>query len=103
MRQWEELFGAGFAALFVFAYNVVGDRAPLAEERMFEHRGALYGFVAVRLSDYVAHARPISPRWDTVAMPTAEFRRLARPADELLLGRPDGAGGTTLASGDTMA
>jgi hypothetical protein len=26
----------------------------------------------------------ISPRWDTLAMPTAEFRRHARPLDELL-------------------
>ena len=44
----------------------------------------LYGFVAVRLADYAEHARPISPSWDTVAMPTAEFRRLARPMEELL-------------------
>jgi len=84
LTQWEELFGPGFCGLFVFAYDILGDRAPLAQERLFEHRGRLYGFVAVRLSDYAAHARPISPSWDTVAMPTAEFRRLARPMDELL-------------------
>jgi len=32
----------------------------------------------------VARAHLISPRWDTVAMPTDEFRRLARPVDEFL-------------------
>jgi hypothetical protein len=64
----------------------VGDRAPLPPEQMFEHREALYGFVGVRLSDYAASARPISPSWDTVAMPTAEFRRVARPVEELLAG-----------------
>lgn len=84
LARWEELFGGNFCAAFVFAYNIVGDRAPLPAERLFEHRGGLYGFIAIRLSDYAARARPISPSWDTVAMPTEEFRRLARPVDELL-------------------
>ena len=44
----------------------------------------LYAFVAVRLMDYAGHARPISAKWDTLAMPAADFRRLARPLDELL-------------------
>jgi hypothetical protein len=89
LTQWEGLFGEGFCGLFVFAYDVLGDRAPLPAELLFEHRGSLYGFVAVRLADYTAHARRISPSWDTVAMPTAEFRRLARPMEELLgLGQP---------------
>ena len=84
LAQWEGLFGGDFCGLFVFAYDVLGDRAPLSGEQLFEHRGRLYGFVGVRLSDYTAHARPISPSWDTVAMPTAEFRRLAVPMEELL-------------------
>jgi len=84
LTRWEGLFGPGFCGLFVFAYDILGDRAPLPQERLFEHRGRLYAFVAVRLGDYSAHARPISPSWDTVAMPTADFRRLARPMDELL-------------------
>ena len=87
LAQWEELFGEGFRGLFVFAYNVVGDRAPLPAGAVVRAPRALYGFVAVRLADYAEHARPISPSWDTVAMPTAEFRRLARPVDELLLGQ----------------
>ena len=86
LGQWETLFGDRFAALFVFAYNIVGDRAPLPAERLFEFRESLYGFVAVRLSDYAASAREISPAWDTVAMPTAEFRRVARGVDEFLFG-----------------
>lgn len=84
LSQWEELFGEGFCGLFVFAYDVLGDRSPLPARQLFEHRGNLYGFVAVRLCDYLAHARRISPSWDTVAMPTAEFRHLARPLEELL-------------------
>jgi len=84
LAQWEALFGEGFCGLFVFAYDVLGDRAPLPAEQLFEHRGNLYGFVAIRLSDYAGCAHLISPSWDTVAMPTAEFRRLARPLEKLL-------------------
>ena len=86
MAQWERLFGENFCGLFVFAYEILGDRAPLPCGQLFEYHGKLYGFVAVRLLDYAAHARPISPSWDTVAMPTADFRRLARPLEELLVG-----------------
>jgi hypothetical protein len=68
----------------VFAYDVLGRRAPLKAEELFEYRGSLYGFVAVTLSDYAGHARPISPRWDTWAMPADDFRRFARPLTELL-------------------
>lgn len=82
LAQWESLFGEGFCGLLVFAYLIVGDRAPLAAEQLFEFRDGLYGFVGVTLADYAAHCRQISPRWDTVAMPTADFRRLARAVDE---------------------
>jgi hypothetical protein len=84
LAQWEALFGPSFRGLFVFAYNIVGDRAPLPAAQLFEHRGALYGFVAMRLQDYAPRCHRISPSWDTVAMPTDEFRRLARPVEEFL-------------------
>ncbi len=83
LARWEIVFGDSFRGLLVFAFNVAGDRAPLSADLMFEHREALYGFVGVELADYAAACRPISPSWDTVAMPTAAFRRVARPAAEL--------------------
>ena len=86
LTRWEAIFGAGFRGLLVFAYNIVGDRAPLAKEQLFEHRGALYAFLGLPLCDYVAHCRRISIRWDTVSMPAADFRRLAKHVDEFLLG-----------------
>ncbi len=82
--RWEDLFGDQFGGLFVFAFNIVGDRSPLPPDELFEFRQALYGFVAIRLSDYLGHARIISPRWDTVAIPAAAFRRLARPVAQFL-------------------
>jgi hypothetical protein len=82
LSAWEQLFGERFGGLFVFAYNIVGNRAPLSAERLFEFRGGLYGFVAIRAADYGRHARPISPRWDTVAMSSGQFRQLAAPVEE---------------------
>ncbi|MBN1909569.1 MAG: HYExAFE family protein [Pirellulales bacterium] len=84
LAQWEVLFGGRFVGLLVFAYNIVGDRAPLPEDQLFEFREALYGFVGVPLADYAASARRISPAWDTVAMPTADFRHVARPLEAFL-------------------
>lgn len=86
LGRWQRLFGEQFVGLFVFAYNIVGDRAPLPADQLFEFRGALYGFLAVRLAEYEAASRLISPAWDTVAVPTAEFRRLVRRVDAFLLG-----------------
>jgi hypothetical protein len=68
----------------VFAYHLVGSRSPLPREELFEFRGGCYGFLGVRLADYVPHARPLSDSWDTVAMPTGLFRRAARPLDQWL-------------------
>jgi hypothetical protein len=84
LARWEQLFGENFRALFVFAYDVLGNRSPLPAEELFECRGSLYGFIGVPLADYAAHAHPISPRWDTWAMPAEAFRHHARPFAELL-------------------
>ena len=81
LAAWERHFGSGFCPLLVFAYHLVGSRSPLPAEQLFEFRGAHYGFVAVRLADFVPHARPLSESWDTVAMPTSQFRRAARSLD----------------------
>jgi hypothetical protein len=84
LAEWQRLFGGSFAGLFVFAYVIVGQRAPLAAEQIFEFKGRGYGFVGIRRDEYARHAHPISARWDTVAMPTGLFRQLARPIDTFL-------------------
>ncbi len=70
--------------MFVFAYLIVGDRAPLPAAQLFAFRDRLYGFVAASLSDYAPAARLISPRWQTVAMSAGTFRQIARPLNDLL-------------------
>jgi hypothetical protein len=85
LSNWEALFGERFRALLVFAYEVVGDVAPLPAEQLFEHAGALYGFVGIRLDHYASFARPLSVRWETVSVPIPKFRALARPVEVFFL------------------
>lgn len=84
LAGWESLFGPRFTGLLVFAYNVVGDRAPLPAEELFVYRDSLYGFVGIRLEHYTSFARPLSQRWGTVSIPVPRFRSLARPVREYL-------------------
>lgn len=84
LLKWESYMGNRFKALFVFAYLINGDRAPLPEDRLFTWKKRLYAFLAVPLHDYIAQARLISPRWQTFEMPVRTFRALARPFDDFL-------------------
>ncbi len=82
LARWERWFGERFGGLFVFAYNVVGDRSPLPADRLFEFRGGLYAFVGIRVRDYAMHARRISSRWNTLAISARQFRHLAAAAED---------------------
>jgi hypothetical protein len=82
LASWESLFPGTSTGLLVFAYNVVGDRAPLPSEELFVYRDRLYGFVGIRLDHYASFATPLSARWGTVSVPIAKFRALARPVRE---------------------
>lgn len=85
LSHWEELFGARFLGLLVFAYHVMGDRSPLPRDHLFSHGERLYAFVGVRLDHYACWSRTISPKWDTVSMRASLFRRLARPVEQIFL------------------
>jgi hypothetical protein len=82
LTAWERIFGPSSQALLVFAYEVLGDQAPLPAEQLLEYRGRLYGFLGVRLGDYAAKARPISAKWETLAMPVRAFRTAAAPVEQ---------------------
>jgi hypothetical protein len=86
LSGWESLFGERFTALLVFAYQVGGDIAPLPAGQLFEHGGALYGFVGVRLDHYVSWSKPLSQRWRTVTVSIPTFRALAKPVEVFLEG-----------------
>src|SRR5690606_13143488 len=89
LSQWERIFGEGFKAIFGFVFEIDPVLAPPPGH--FVHRqGATarerhYLMLGVDLCDYRNHMSRRSVRWDTVAMPSAEFRQLARPIGEWLL------------------
>ena len=87
LASWENLFGPHFRGMLVFAYQVVGDRAPLPPDELFEFRGGLFGFVAIRLDHYASWSRTLSPRWGTVMVPAVQFRSLACSASHYFAGR----------------
>jgi len=79
LTTWERLFGAGFAAAFVFIYWCEEQPpAPLFEE-LFEHRGRWYAVRVVPVAQYAAAMRQRSPKWRTVHLSTADFERMSRP------------------------
>jgi hypothetical protein len=86
LAAWQSHFGPTFCPILVFAYHLVANRSPLPTRDLFRFRGAVYGFLAVPLADYVPHARTLSESWDTVALPTAVFRRMARPWSQIVAG-----------------
>jgi hypothetical protein len=93
LSQWERIFGEGFKALFVFVFEVNPVLAPPPGHFVFQQGDAThpltlrerhYLMLGVDLADYRNHMSRRSVSWDTVAMPTAEFRQLARPVREWL-------------------
>ncbi|QDT70503.1 hypothetical protein MalM25_34510 [Planctomycetes bacterium MalM25] len=78
LARWSRRFGDGFVGMLVFAFELVGDRSPAPAHEVHFHRDRAYAFVALPAELYRLRARPLSPRWGTVSLPTAEFRSTAR-------------------------
>ena len=78
LREWEKIFGPDFAAVVVFAYWLQGppQNSPFSDVHIFRKKH--YAFVAVRLDEYVAAARPRSQKWQTLSVPSKEFSRQAQ-------------------------
>jgi hypothetical protein len=84
LRQWQEIFGAGFQAVFLFMYYWPDrpESSPLKDMMLFQEKW--YGTLAISVSDYREFMKPRSEAWGTVHLPAKEFRRLAKPFEEWL-------------------
>jgi len=82
LLQWQQVFGEGFRAVFMFVFWIDPPLTP--EPGMFEHRDRWYLFLGVELAEYQEHMRRRSARWETVALPQADFKMLARPIESWL-------------------
>lgn len=78
LQQWQEVFGAGFGALLVFAYRLDAAGQPPTEV-VHHFRDQRYVFAGVPVDAYVLHARVRSPKWGTVNLPVREFAKHVQP------------------------
>jgi hypothetical protein len=80
LERWEGLFGADYQGLLVFTYGLA-PAVELPEDTLdlWTWRGRRYLFRAVTVRDYRRYMRVRSPKWGTVHLPGAAFRRLVRP------------------------
>lgn len=82
LKQWEQVFGEGFKAVFAFVYWIDAPLNPA--EGMFLHKDRWYWMFGIDLSEYQSHMRRRSIKWETVSLPAADFRSLARPLENWL-------------------
>lgn len=83
LARWQAEFGPQFRAALVFAYELTADRSPVGPEEVYYYGQSAYGFVGIRLDDYLPAARTLSARWGTVSMSVPLFRERARSVLEL--------------------
>jgi hypothetical protein len=79
LRRWQELFGNGYEAVFVFVYWCTDIPPDGLFGELIEHQGRWYTLRAITLGDYTSAMKIRSPRWRTVHLLTADFDRLASP------------------------
>jgi hypothetical protein len=79
LGRWESVFGSGFAALLVFCYHLAQPEAAARFEVVHLFRGEYFGLVGVYAKVYADASRHRSRAWDTVSVPAAAFRQMARP------------------------
>jgi hypothetical protein len=82
LTQWEQVFGDGFKGMLCFVYWIDPPIAP--EPGMFCHGESWYWMFGVDLAEYRNRMRVRSEKWNTVALPMADFRQLARPIESWL-------------------
>lgn len=84
LLRWQEVFGAGFRAVLLFAYALESPRAAARHSVTWELRGRRYAFYGVWAEDYSRAMQTRSRSWDTVCLPARAFRELRQPVLELL-------------------
>lgn len=89
LESWTEHFGPGFHGVLAFVYLLGPDiaLAPFTPD-LFLFRDARYLIRGVEVNDYRAAMRTRSPSWQTVHLPTADFRDIIKPFSWFLTGRP---------------
>ena len=82
LAQWEQVFGEEFKGLLAFVYWV--PTPNVQGPGMFVFHDRTYLMMGVDLAQYRQRMRRRSAKWETVALPTKDFRSLARPLETWL-------------------
>ena len=76
LERWTAHLGPGFRGVLAFVYHIAPELGLAAgTPDAFVYRDELYLVRGVEVADYRAAMRTRSPRWSTVHLPTAAFRR----------------------------
>ncbi len=90
LTRWADKLGDGFRGVLAFVYHLAPQiELPAGVPDLFAFRGRAFLVRGVLVTDYRAHMRTRSPRWGTVHLPTADFRRLVKPITHFLTPTPD--------------
>lgn len=84
LRQWQDIFGEGFSAVFVFVYYWPGRPETAPFEELFAYNEQWYATLGVSVGEYREHMKARSEKWGTVHLPAKEFRRMAKPFEAWL-------------------
>jgi len=85
LARWQEVFGTGHQAIFVFAYEVQNIDVDLDGRDVYDFSQNRYIFFCITLDNYRKFMKRRSPKWQTVTLPADKFRQCAVPIGELLL------------------
>jgi hypothetical protein len=83
--SWQQVFGAGHTAVFVFAYKIENIDVDFDGRQVFDYNEDRYVFFAVTLDDYRRFMKRRSPKWQTLTLPADKFRDCAVQIHDFLL------------------
>lgn len=79
LERWQDIFGDGFEATFVFAYCLRQQPPDALFEELFSFGGKWYALREVPLRQYRREMVVRSKRWGTVHIPREAFSRISKP------------------------
>lgn len=89
LQRWSALLGPGFRGILAFAYAI---RQPFVLPNdtvdLFVYHEQNYLMRAIEVSEYRRNMRQRSPKWGTVGLPAAAFKRVVRPFSAFLSTHP---------------
>ncbi len=86
MLRWQEVFGADFRAMLVFAYHVQDARwlCQFESRSLWEFREQTYAFYGVWVEEYQTKMTERSQQWETVSLRKRDYEELRFPLGRII-------------------